>query len=540
MSHHFGDANWREAIPMPVCDAHPEYGELYLKAWELAHAHIKHIPGMPQDPYMDEAFCATQLWIWDSCFMSLFCKYARDVFPGVETLRNFYEVLHGGKRLPKIITPADEPAWVGAPVGEPYEIQVHIADNPPLFAWAEVENARMSGDAVHVRELLSSGVLQRHYAWIESLRGERDAAACCSADQLGAERDARPAAMSGVLSGVEKPDTVYAPICLRAEPCGYLWEGGRSGMDNTPRGRIGAHALEHRPNNPDMLWLDAICQQALSARSIAQLYEMIGDTAHAAEWNKKYAEKSACVESLYWDEQDGFYYDIDRRTHAFYRVPTIASYWAMTAGIAAPGRAQKLAAAVADPARFGGAVPFVSLARCDSDFSPHGYYWRGGVWLPTAYAALRGFAAYGFFREAHEAAEKLLSHMCATYTEYTPHTIWEAYSPTEHKPSTAEYEDGRIVRRDFCGWSALGPISVYIEFVLGFHTADAFSKTVKWARPRTLSGAVGVRNFRFGTVVTDIVAEGDVCTVSANEAYTLEIDGVPHAIHPGENVIHFK
>lgn len=74
--------NWKDRIPMPVYDEHPEYNELYNKAWELAFEHIKSITGTPQTPYMDEAFCATQVWIWDSCFMALFCKYAREVFPG--------------------------------------------------------------------------------------------------------------------------------------------------------------------------------------------------------------------------------------------------------------------------------------------------------------------------------------------------------------------------------------------------------------------------------------------------------------------------
>ena len=89
--HNFGASNWRDYIPMPICEEHPEYNEFYMKAWELAYDHIKELPGMPQTPYMDEAFCATQFWIWDTCFMSLFCKYAREVFPGDETFNNFYE-----------------------------------------------------------------------------------------------------------------------------------------------------------------------------------------------------------------------------------------------------------------------------------------------------------------------------------------------------------------------------------------------------------------------------------------------------------------
>lgn len=124
--------------------------------------------------------------------------------------------------------------------------------------------------------------------------------------------------------------------------------------------------------------------------------------------------------------------------------------------------------------------------------------------------------------------------MYRTYTDYTPHTIWKCYNPEEYKPAMNE-NGSKVVRKDFCGWSALDPISVYIEFVLGFHTVDAFEKIVKWAKPDTLSGRVGIKNLRFGNVVTDIVADGGKCSVTSNELYTLEINGIKYDIVPGEN-----
>ena len=40
---------------------------------------------------MDEAFRDDTIWIWGTCFMTLFCKYAPAEFPGVESLNNFVE-----------------------------------------------------------------------------------------------------------------------------------------------------------------------------------------------------------------------------------------------------------------------------------------------------------------------------------------------------------------------------------------------------------------------------------------------------------------
>ena len=506
----FNASNWREALPQIVCEDFPEYSQLYNKAWELAHDHVREIEGMPQSPYMDEAFCDTQIWIWDSCFMAMFCKFAQEAFPGVETFKNFYDPLYNGVALPEILPGEKEPWWTGATPNEPFRIKVHIADNPPLFAWAEYENALFHGDKAYLKTLLyEKQSLQRHYAWLESLK----------------EKTRIP----GVHCGTH----------WIAEKDGYKWECGVSGMDNTPRGRAGAQAEKERPNNPDMLWLDAICQQALAAKKIAELFALLGDHQQEQVWRERYLQKRETVNALYWDEEDKFYYDIDANDNHFYKVPTIASYWALTSGIATKERALELLKKAQDPQFFGGNVPLVSLAKSDGDFVSTGKYWRGSLWLPTAYAALKGFAEYGFYQEAHTAAYRIVQHMLATYLQCEPHTIWECYSPTATTPGTKP-NGVDLVRKDFCGWSALGPISILIEYVLGFHTVNAFEKVVEWAKPETFTGKIGVKNLHFGDVVTDVVAEGNRCFVTANKPYRLKINGREYVVCVGENTFEIE
>ena len=505
MINNFSAENWRAYIPKPIYEECPEFNDLYLKTWELCYEHIKHIDGMPQSPYMDEAFCDTQIWIWDTCFMSLFCKYCNEVFPGVESLRNFYEVLYGGKKLPQIMPTELEPRWNGAEAGVPYEIRVHIADNPPLFAFAEYQNALFKGNRDYLNDLLyNKCFLQKHYDWFESLKESYT------------------------------PNGVHVNTCLIATENGYNWEGGRSGMDNTPRGRKGKNATENRPYNPNLLWVDAICQQALSAKMLCEMFKILDDGENFKIWEQKFIEKSLIINDLYWDDNDCFYYDIESDSGKFNKVMTIASYWALTACVAPFNRAEKLADLLRDENIFGGKVPFTSLARNDADFSKKGKYWRGSVWLPTAYATLVGLKNYGFHFLCRETALKLLNHMHKTYTEYSPHTIWECYSPTEHKPAT-NANNNAIVRPDFCGWSALGPISVYIEFVLGFHTVDAFKNSVEWEKP-DVKGEIGIKNLRFGEIVTDITAIGNKCNVISNKPYTLKINGKAFEIKKGENI----
>ena len=507
MKKNFTASDWESYIPLPVCEENPEYEAFYKKAFSMAHDHIKSSPGMPQDPYMDEAFCHTQVWIWDTCFMSLFCKFAPEVFPGVETFNNFYDVLYNGKLLPVVIPPDDEPSWTQATPGVPTNVKVHIADNPPLFAWGEYENALIHGNLDYVKELLyDRKYLQKHYEWIENLKEHTT--------------------LDGVLLPTNLIHTEY----------GYKWEGGCSGMDNTPRGRTTPKADKERPNNPDLLWIDAICQQALSARIIAKLFALVGDKNAEAMWNAKYLDKKEIINRLYWNDEDEFYYDIFSGSHEHCKVMSIASYWALTAAVASEAQAQAMAKRICDDRYFGGNAPLTSLSRSDADFEELGRYWRGSVWLPTAYATLKGLAEYKHYDVAHEAAKKLLDHMLATYKGYEPHTIWECYSPTEPKPATIIRNAG-IVRPDFCGWSALGPISVYIEYVLGFHTINAFTKTVEWAKPDTFEGNIGIKNLRFGDVVTDIVADKKCCKVTSNAPYTLVINGKTFEIKNGTNEI---
>ena len=504
MNKNFKATNWQKYLPRPVCEQHPEYEEFYLKAWQLARDHVRDIPGMPQNPYMDEAMCDTQVWIWDTCFMTLFCKFAQEVFPGVETFKNFYSVLHEGKLLPIIVPTEEEPRWTRAIPGVPQHIQVHIPDNPPLFAWGEYENALFHGDKDYLNELLyEKKSLQMHYEWFENLTEKK------------------------------KIEGVLLPNNIIHEQYGYKWEGGCSGMDNTPRGRTEIPSPE-RPNNPDMYWLDAICQQALSANAIAKLFALVGDSENEKIWQAKFEEKKKIVNELYWDNEDKFYYDIDCNDHHHYKVMTPASFWTLTANIATKEQAHELVKHASNPQTLGGVLPFPSVARNDGDFKETGKYWRGSMWLPTAYASLKGISNYGYHNEAHEAAFKLFDYMLKTYQTYEPHTIWECYAPVGYRPAT-NTDDKTICRPDFCGWSALGPIAIYIEYVLGFHYVNAFENLVKWNKPDCFQGKIGVRNFHFGNVETDIIADGNDCTVHSNAPYTLEINGKAYEIKAGEN-----
>ena len=61
------------------------------------------------------------------------------------------------------------------------------------------------------------------------------------------------------------------------------------------------------------------------------------------------------------------------------------------------------------------------------------------------------------------------------------------------------------------------------------------TRVIKWSKPEDFNGNVGIKNFRFGDIVTSICACGEKCTVESNEAYTLEINGKEYAVVGGIN-----
>lgn len=515
-----GQADWREALPRPVYDEHPEYLELYEKAWELAYEHIDTLPGIPSPVYMDEAHRSDRIWIWDTAFMGHFCKYCPSVFPGVSSLDNFYGILLADEdtELPRVLGNK----WCGKDEGKMLKFRVHHADNPPLFAWTEYCYALQTGNKEHLQKVFAGQrYLQR---WFETFDAFDPSA--------------------------PKPHGASQKIALKKYDDGYAWAGNPSGMDNTPRGRMPAKTgpdeaeggqiqspRDACPDNPDLRWLDALSYQGLSALCMSRIASLLDLPEEARYWKEIHSTLSEKLNALYWDDEDGFYYDILSGGEKC-KVPTIASWWPVMAEMAGPARSKRMLAHLRNPEEFGGFMPTPSLSRSDRDFIPDGGYWRGSVWLPTTYMALKAVDYCGEYGLAREIALRVLECMYRTYADYEPHTIWECYSPTAYEP--ARNKQGEIVRSDFCGWSALGPISIFIEDVIGIKEANAFERTLLCdfdPRPR---GRVGVENYRFGDIVCSVIVTKKTFRVRSNLPFKLLADGREYRVSAGKNVFRRK
>lgn len=464
-------------VPEVVFDREPGFVRFYEAAWRLAAEHIVTTPGLPVPRHMDEAFTRERLWIWDSCFMTFYCRYAFRHFPGTESLDNFYLPMYDGVESP---------------------LKIHHPDNPPLFAWAEYESFKFTGDRQRIRRnLVEKRYLQRHYEFLENVRiGERFAHSFCL-------------------------------DMLQKNECGYLWSGTASGMDNTPRGN-------DIPAN--LYWMDILAQQALSALYISRLADCIGETAIATEYRERYDDKKTLLNRCYFDEVDGCYYDLHAATVDVCRVLTPASFWPLLAEVADESRAARQIAVLTDPEKLGGEFPIPSVARDTPYFQPDGCYWRGGVWMPTSYMVIKSLEKYGRFELAAELAERTIAGMLRVFEKYSPHTIWEAYAPCGTAPATGRR--GGLVRPNFCGWSALGPIALLIENVIGIHEVDSTAGIIRCHRRR--QGKHGVRNLCFGDFCCDIIFDDDEIEVVTNKDVTLMTQEERFCCRPGMSHFNIK
>jgi len=458
-------------LPQPVFAENPGFVELYWKAWNLAWDHVKINPDLPHPRHMDENIREDIIWIWDSEFMAMFCKYAPDIFPGVETLNNFYSAMLDGNKFP---------------------LRIQHPDNPSFYPWIEYEYFKFTGDRSRIDSLIvKEKILQRYYKFYQSLK-----------------------------PGMKLPFK-HIKIALENKGIGFNWGGDQSGMDNSPRGW-----------DKDRLWVDAVSQQALSALYISRLARIVGDSNTEKEYKKEYERLKSYVLKYYWDELDGCFYDIRESDKSLIRQLTPASFWAMLAEIPSRKQAERMASFALADDEIGGLRPWKSVSPKDSGFvADGGAYWRGAIWLPTAYMGVKALEKYKLTNLADSTAKNLLTQMLNTYRDFEPHTIWECYDPSADKPALGK--QGQIVRKDFCGWSALGPISLFIENVIGIRSVDAEKLTVDWdIHHKCLHG---VRNLRFGPVVTDLIYEKGLVKAKSNKEYTLMVSGRKYKVPAGSS-----
>ncbi|MCY2955099.1 MAG: trehalase family glycosidase [Planctomycetota bacterium] len=453
-------AQTKDQLPSPIFDENPLYVQMYWKTWELAFRNFyEPKPGSGfVSQFIDAAF-NQNIFLWDTCFLTMFCNYGHSLVPGIGSLDNFYAKQYEDGEICREIdrtTGRDYVEWinaqnqdlfsrwgrfsvtyVGREIPKPPPHVTLDALNHPILAWAELESFRVTGDRSRLGLVYEP--LARYYRALRKY--------------------------------IRQGDGLYMTD----------W----ASMDNSPRN---AHIAKGGTA------VDTSSQMVLFANHLAQIADMLGKKDDAASFRKEAAELGQLINQKMWNPQRRFYFDLTvegKQSPA----KTIAAYWTLLAGVASEQQAQDMAAELRNPQSFGRKHRVPTTPADQAGFDPAGGYWCGAVWSPTNTMVIRGLQRYGMKELAQELA---MEHQRAVGEVFqATGTVWENYAPDAPKP-------GKPAKPDFVGWTGIVPIMYFMEFAIGLRP-DAAANRLDWAL--TSEGRCGCERFRFNGHVVSLVAE---------------------------------
>ncbi|WP_273844050.1 MGH1-like glycoside hydrolase domain-containing protein [Rubrobacter calidifluminis] len=371
----------RSALPEPVWEGSEDVLACYRRAWELAFSNLR----TPEpasgfvSSFVDTAFNEC-LFMWDSAFIVLFCRYGRRAFGFQRTLDNLYAKQHpDGFICREIDTHTGE---------DRFERFDPASTGPNVLPWAEWEYYRDTGDVERLACVFPA--LLAYHRWTRRFRTWRD---------------------------------------------GSHWTSGLgSGMDNQPR--FAGTREERLFTHGHLVWADACLQQAFAAGILTEMARILGreapDLPAERERLVRYANERL------WDERSAFYHDA-LPDGSLSNMKSVGAYWALLAGAVPRERLERFVGHLENPGEFSRPHRVPSLSADHPEYRADGGYWLGGVWPPTNYMLLRGLERVGRWDLAHEIGRNHLENVTRVF-ERTG-TLWENYAPEREEPGNPARDD---------------------------------------------------------------------------------------------------
>ncbi|MCC5842988.1 MAG: hypothetical protein JJU05_01925 [Verrucomicrobia bacterium] len=342
----------------------------------------------------------------------------------------------------------------------PVLFEPDFSPNPPMMAVTELETARISGDTARLAAVYP--LLADQFAWLKHNR--------------------------------RLPDGTY-------------WTTGlANGLDNSPSLGLGYPCLTS--------------QMAQVAGSLAVIAALLDKPEDAETWSAEKAEIAAALNARLWNaEQEIYCTSLEGGGHNPNKVVT--AFWPLWADCVPADRVAALERHALDPASFNRHHPMPSLAADSPQYEPGGNYWRGSVWTPTSYAALKGLWRAGARQTARELTLRHLQCMAEVFAETG--VLWENYCPEKSAR-------GSVSHRNY-SWTSVSPVALLLEVVLGLEP-DAVQRRLVW-RPWP-GKAYGVNHYPLGPCTVSLhIAPVDetraALHINTDLSFTLavEIDGFP-------------
>jgi len=187
-----------------------------------------------------------------------------------------------------------------------------------------------------------------------------------------------------------------------------------SGWDDTPRytwfnlptSNLGGFIPRPGIDSVELnAWLHAYME------TLADLSRKLQDTEGAQAWRRKAQGLAQRIESTLWSEMDKAWMD-KARDGKFVQTLTPAVWFPAFLGVSRDEERIRsvIEEHLLNPEEFFGAYPIPTVAYNDPAYNHdgEGMYWRGQVWIVTAYSGLETLFRYGYEKEANELKQRLM------------------------------------------------------------------------------------------------------------------------------------
>jgi neutral trehalase len=300
----------------------------------------------------------------------------------------------------------------------------------PVFAWAEFNLYHKAANKKRIKEVLP--VIDKYNAWIDA--------------------------------------TYKAENGLYKAP----WQA--SGMWNAPR-------------EGTVYPVDFNTMMAVNVLYMSAIAEILNDKDTSFRYKKQYFSLKTRINSLMWDNNDGFYYDLDKNEKRV-RVKTIASFWTLLAELPNEEKAERLIEKLQDAKFFGTPHPFPSVAVSEKEFKESGDAYRGSVFPHLTFMVIKGLERYQRWDLARECAMRhlyfVLDSMNNNNENEKEDKLYEAYLPMGGGPASAPpnipARHTPFPRPQYLSFAGLSTICLVVENIIGL-TISLPRKTVDWIIP---------------------------------------------------------
>lgn len=159
--------------------------------------------------------------------------------------------------------------------------------------------------------------------------------------------------------------------------------------------------------------VDLACYLYRELQAMEIIATKLGKSADSKMYAARAERLAKAINKVFWNEQDGFYYDRDEKTGQAIKVKSVAGFLPMWAGVASAAQARRLVRDhLLNRNEFWLKYPVATYAKSDPDFyegSKSGECnWKGPAWIPTNYMIFHGLLQYGYNDEAKELALRTL------------------------------------------------------------------------------------------------------------------------------------